>query len=217
MRQLTTSILICLGLTNAACILPADTLTSIGQGRGDDSGQIQYPGEAWHSFQPDLPVSMPPFNSMHVNWKQRIDQPYVFVDYVGSYTETGRLLPMIHRAMVEQGIEPSGPPFALFYDDPGVTPVDQLRSRACVPVDDRYEPSGSLSFEVLPSTTVTYAFAGGAYPEVPRCYSGLYQFMERSGWVENGPIRETYLVSPDSVESFDDLITEVQIPVTFAR
>lgn len=171
----------------------------------------------WHSFQPDLPISAPPFKKVEANWKQRIDQPYVFVEFVGSYTETGRLLPMVHRAMQAQGLEPAGPPFALYYDDPGKTPIERLRSRACVPVDSRVDAKGELNFDLLPSTTVVYAFASGAYPEVPRAYPGLYKYMAESGWVENGPIRETYLVAPTDESGFDSLLTEIQIPVTYSR
>ncbi len=171
--------------------------------------------QASHSYQPDLPTSAPPFEKVHANWKQRIDQPYVFVEYVGSYTETGRLLPLVHEAMRSRGIVPVGPPFALYYDDPGRVPADQLRSRACVPVDVRVDGDDALGFDVLPSTTVVYAYASGPYPEVPRAYPGLYSFMQNGGWVESGPIRETYLVSPAEVASFDELLTEIQIPVRF--
>ncbi len=170
-----------------------------------------------HSFQPDLPISEPPFERVHANWKQRLDQPYVFIECTGSYVETGRHLPLVQRAMLEQGFEPAGPPFTLFYDDPGQVPVDQLRSRACVPVDHPVEPTGVLDYDVLPSTTVVYAFAAGSYPEVPRCYPGLYSYMQTMGWVEDGPIRETYLISPSEVKEFAQLCCEVQIPVTYAR
>ncbi|MFT7668332.1 MAG: effector-binding domain-containing protein [Planctomycetota bacterium] len=195
-----------------ACIAPFDANPQSVNAGTDGQGIGQ-----WHSFEPDMPVNSAPFQNMNVNWKQRIDQPYVYVDFVGSYTETGRLLPSVHRSMVEQGLKPAGPPFGLFYDDPGKTPMEQLRSRACVPVDERVQTSGSLRFDILPSTTVTYAYVAGAYPEVPRSLPGLFDYMAKSGWVENGPIRETYLIAPDSVTNFDELITEVQIPVTYAN
>jgi effector-binding domain-containing protein len=173
--------------------------------------------QTWATIQPDLELSRPPYRQVHANWKQRLDQPYVFVEYTGSYTETGRLLPAVHAAMRDQGLEPSGPPFALFYDDPGRVPADQLVSRACVPVEGIVSPRGSLLFDVLPSTTVVYAFVTGPYPDVPMAYPGLLDYMRTMGWRENGPIRETYLIPPDSVQSFDQLTTEVQLPVTFAE
>jgi effector-binding domain-containing protein len=169
------------------------------------------------TFQPDLEISRPPFTKVNANWKQRLDQPYIFVEYVGSYVQTGRLLPMVQQAMLEQGIEASGAPFCLFFDDPGKVPSDELRSRACIPVDSPELPDGELTYDVLPSTTVAYAYASGAYPEVPCCYPGLYTYLGKMGWVEDGPIRETYLVSPADVKDFAALLTEVQIPVSFGR
>lgn len=198
-------------LTLSACFAPgADDGTKTSVTSGESIPQY------WHSFQPDLPISEPPFRQVHANWKQRIDQPYVYVDYEGSYLETGRLLPLVHQAMRDQGLEPSGAPFALYYDDPGRVAVERLRSRACVPVEGPVPVRGALEFDVLPSTTVVYAFAAGAYPEVPRCYPGLYSYMQTMGWVEAGPIRETYLVAPSAVLEFGELLTEVQIPVTYA-
>ena len=214
MHQPTSSIALVLLCLTAGVLISCQ---GVGTSQSVDARSRSKTPGTWHTFQPDLPLSAPPFKQVHANWKQRIDQPYVYVEFVGSYTETGRLLPMVHRSMVDQGLEPVGPPFALFYDDPGSTPIERLRSRACVPVEDLVQPNGKLQFDVLPSTTVVYAFASGPYPDVPRAYAGLYQFMSRSGWVENGPIRETYLVAPDSVEDFGELITEIQIPVTYER
>jgi effector-binding domain-containing protein len=199
-------------LAPMACQFPAGTTDLSTQPGGSAAGFEQV-----HRFQPDLPLSVAPFSEVHATWKQRIDQPYVFVEFTGSYTGTGRMLPKVHEAMASRGLEPAGPPFALFYDDPGRVPVEQLRSRACVPVGGRVDTGSALSFDVLPSTTVVYAFAVGPYPEVPRAYPGLYAFMEAGGWVESGPIRETYLISPAEVASFDELVTEIQIPVAYGR
>jgi effector-binding domain-containing protein len=165
------------------------------------------------AFEPtDLEISRAPFSQVFANWKQRIDQPYVYVDVTGSYARTGEALGRAHGMLLEQGIEPSGPPFALFYDDPGQVPVESLRARACFPVDLAITPKAELRFDVLESTTVVYAYVSGPYPEVPRSYPGLFEYMRGLGWQENGPIRETYLVDPGLVSSWDQLVTEVQIP-----
>lgn len=189
-----------------------------GPGGTQDAQQTDvYGSGATWIYEPDLPVSRPPFRDVHANWKQRIDQPYVYVEYTGPYFETGRLLPSVHQALQEAQITPSGPPFALFYDDPGKVPSDRLRSRACVPVDGMPKHLGRLSYDVLPSQTVAYAVVGGPYPDVPRSYPGLYGYMNKMGWVEDGPIREIYLVPPSSVTDFSQLMTEVQIPAVHGR
>ena len=194
------------------------TTACIGTSETDDA---QRPGFDGHGrtwiYEPDLPVSQPPFRQVHANWKHRLDQPYVYVEYVGPYFETGRLLPSVHQALRDAGLEPSGPPFALFYDDPGAVPADQLRSRACVPIAGMPKFLGKLSYDVLPSQTVAYAVIGGAYPDVPRSYPGIYGYMNQMGWIEDGPVREIYLVPPGAVSDYAQLMTEVQIPVVHGR
>lgn len=173
-------------------------------------------GAAW-SYTPDVRVSHAPFDDVHVDWKHRLDQPYVYLEHRGSYLQTGALLPQLQRAMVAQGLRPSGPPFGLYYDDPGRVPIDELRSRACVPVERELTPAAPLAFDVLPSTTVVYALVSGAYPEAPRAYPALFAYMGRLRWVEDGPIREIYLVEPSSVRDWTELRCEIQVPVRHAE
>ena len=169
------------------------------------------------AYVPELTVTNPPYDNVHASWKQRLDQPYVYLEHSGSYTNTGSLIPLLHKELMDQGLEASGPPFALYFDDPGRTPVEGLRSRACVPVAGVRSPRAPLQYDVLPSTTVVYAVVSGPYPEVPRAYPGMYKYMKKMNWVEDGPIREIYLISPSAVESWDELMTEIQLPATSAR
>lgn len=164
------------------------------------------------NYWPDLPVSSPPFAQVHASWKQCIDQPYIYFEHRGSYTETGSLIPTLQRELLAQGLEASGPPFALYYNDPARTAVGDLISRACFPISAARSPLSPLRYDVLPPVTVAYAYASGAYPEVPRVYPGIYAYMQKNNWVENGPIREIYLVAPLPGVSPEDLLCEVQIP-----
>jgi len=164
-------------------------------------------------YSSDLPISHPPFTTVHCNWKDRIDQGYVYLERVGPYSGTGSLIPEVHRLLAQQGIQPSGPPFALYYDDPGTVAPAALRSRACVPVESWTRATRPLSADSLPSRTVAYAVASGPYPDVPDCYKGLFGYMDRMNWTLAGPIREIYLIPPSEVEGYDDLLCEVQAPV----
>lgn len=169
-------------------------------------------GQGGPVYTPDLPVGHPPYEYVQASWKQRLDQPYVYIEHVGSYTETGSLIPVVHRELLAQGLVPDGSPFALFYDDPAKVPAQQLRSRACVPIQGVRSPSSPLAYEVLPSVTVSYAYVSGAYPGVARAYPHVYKFLETMTWLENGPIREIYLVAPLPGVPDSDLLTEIQIP-----
>ena len=198
----------------AVCCLLLGTLAACQTALPGGRGAPRAPRGDGPAVRPDLPVSRAPFHSVEVDWKHRLAQPYVYVEGSGSYTGIGDLLESLHARLLAEGIEPSGPPFALYYDDPGLVPVAELRMRACFPVESPRTPTPELGFDVLASRTVVYAFVGGPYPEVPRAYPGLYAFMGELGWVENGPIREIYLVNPGRVEDFADLVCEVQIPAT---
>ncbi|MDF1838384.1 MAG: GyrI-like domain-containing protein [Planctomycetota bacterium] len=180
--------------------------------QGALSPTVAAENQAGPVYMPDLPVGLPPYGNVEASWKQRLDQPYVYIEHVGSYTETGALIPVVHRELVAQGLVPDGAPFGLYYDDPAKVATHQLRSRACVPIQGVRSPSSPLAYEVLPSTTVAYAYVAGAYPGVPRAYPRIYQFLQTMNWVENGPIREIYLVAPLPGVSEDELITEIQIP-----
>jgi effector-binding domain-containing protein len=162
----------------------------------------------------DLRVARAPFDSVDANWKQRLDQPYVYLEGRGDYRGIGRLIERAFLAADEQDIEVAGPPFALYYDDPGRVAADALRMRACLPVDSAGEVREPLAQDLLASTTVVYAYVAGPYPEVPRAYPGLFAFMRELDWVECGPVREIYLSDPASVLDWDELLTEVQVPAT---
>ena len=139
-------------------------------------------------------------------------QPYVFVEHSGDYRKLGEAMRTLLTLAQESGIERSGPPFALFIDDPGHVPVESLRARACLPVKLPPEHLEGLRFEILPRAMVVYGRVAGAYTEVSRSYPALFAYLRELGWQSGGPIREVYLVNPADVIGYDQLETEVQIP-----
>ncbi len=186
-----------------ACVAPGAQSGSAGPG-GHDL-------RVWN-YVPDLPISQPPYREVHASWKQRLDVPYVFMEHFGSYSGTGALIPALHREVMAQGLEPDGPPFALFYDNPSQVPLDQLRSRACIPVRGARAVRAPLRYEVVRSTTVGYAFVSGPYPDAPRAYPGVFAYLDKMGWQQAGPIREVYLVPPGADPDPSALVCEIQIP-----
>lgn len=194
-----------LALSACATIESSDSLNS--------EGSPQASPETNWVYQSDLPISDPPFREVHCNWKDRLDQRYAYLEHVGPYSGTGALLPEVHRLLALEGVRPSGPPFALYYDDPSDKSPEGLRSRACVPVESWTQPSLPLKADTLPSRTVAYAVASGAYPNVPAVYSGIFTYMEKLNWALAGPIREIYLIPPSEVADYSELLCEVQIPV----
>src|SRR5262245_41920844 len=69
---------------------------------------------------------------IEANWKERLAQPYVYVEHAGDYRRLGDAMRSLFARAEEAGIEHAGPPFALFFDDPGSVPTEVLRARACL-------------------------------------------------------------------------------------
>lgn len=171
----------------------------------------------WSAGYIDLEVSHPPFEQVEANWKVRMEVPYVYLSHRGNYGDTGSLIPVLQGELSIQGLVADGPPFCLFYDDPAVTPTDALKSRACIPIRSKVPVRAPLAFGLLPSTTVAYAFASGAYPDVPKAWPGIFAYVERQQWVPGGPVREIYLVAPEAEPHLGQLMSEVEVPVRSAR
>jgi len=149
------------------------------------------------------------------NWKERMAQPYVFLEKLGDYRDLGEPMRRLLALAESQGVRVTGAPFALFYEDPGRVPVSQLRARVCLPVDEQPRNAPGLSFDVLDRAMVAYTRVSGPYPDVARVYPALFRFMSELHWSPGAPIREIYLVNPAQAETFDELVTEVQVPWSF--
>jgi effector-binding domain-containing protein len=160
-------------------------------------------------------LAIPASNGLaHVdaNWKERLAQPYVFLELRGDYRRLGDGMRRLLAEAQELELELDGTPFALFYDDPGRVALDELRARVCLPVGARPGRLGALQYDVLPRAMVVYARVPGAYPEVARSYPALFAYLGELGWSQGGPVREQYLVNPLDAAQHSELLTEVQIP-----
>lgn len=167
-------------------------------------------------YVPPVPVSHPPFDDVIVSWFMTLEQPYVYVDHIGSYTDTRSFIPMLLSEVHAQGLTMDGAPFCLFYDDAEVTPVADLRSRACVPIKGPTSPVSPLQYDVLPSRTNVVSAVSGPYTDVTRAYPAMNEYMRKLNFVADGPIRESYLVQPNHARSEDDLLCEIRVPVRSA-
>jgi AraC family transcriptional regulator len=178
----------------------------------NSGGALGASGVANASFRDDVAIARPPYHSVATEWKERLDQPYVFLELVGPYSDTGRFLGELRSHLEAQGLRASGAPFALFYDDPLRVAPENCRSRLCVPVETQVAVGAPLGFAVLPGVRVVYALVSGPYNSVSAAYPAMFDVLRTRNWVLDGPIREIYLVDPTRVASFDELVTEIQMP-----
>lgn len=201
------------GLALAASAL----LTPGCAGGADAETQAQALVQPGLRYQIDLPVSHPPFDTFHASWRVRLEEGYVFLEHYGSYADTGAHIPALLREMRVQGIEPTGAPFCLYYSDPATTARDRLYSRACVPIAGVRSPRTPLDYDVLPPVSVAYAYVSGPYPDVPRAYPRLSDWMSKLNWTLDGPILARYIVPPSTAASNGDYLCEIQMPAAVAQ
>jgi effector-binding domain-containing protein len=160
---------------------------------------------------PDVSISVAPFDVVHTQWKQRRATPYIYLEHVGDNRQAGAKISQLLQAAKEQSAPLDGAPFILFYDDPGVTPMNQLRSRVAIAINGDFSASLPLYVDQLPSENVVYAAVGGPFPDVRMAYPKMLEYLASRNWQARPPIREIYLTDPVNTP-LEDLITEVQIP-----
>ena len=72
----------------------------------------------------------------------------------GSYTRIGETMEKLAEWARAKKLEPAGNPFCLYYDNPGETPVDELRSEACIPVRRSFRGQGEVVPNEFPEAAV---------------------------------------------------------------
>jgi effector-binding domain-containing protein len=148
---------------------------------------------------------------IEANWKERREQPYVFLERRGDYRDLGQSMDRLLAEVHSLGLRGDGAPFALFLDDPGKVALVELRSRVCLPIADRPAELGTLRYEVLPRAMVVYARVQGPHASVALAYPALFSYLRTLGWQPGGPVREVYLSGPERAAP-GELVTEIQIP-----
>jgi AraC family transcriptional regulator len=103
----------------------------------------------------------------------------------------------------------------IYYDDPATTPVDALRSHACicVPSTVMAAPEG-LELMDLPEGEVAVGIHRGPYDRLEESYRWLFaEWLPSSGReADDRPCYETYVTDPRKTPP-EDLITHISIPL----
>jgi AraC family transcriptional regulator len=104
--------------------------------------------------------------------------------------------------------------FGIYYDDPSATPVEALRSEACVTVPDDWAPGGDLERREIRGGRYAVALHVGPYAELGRAYEWLYgTWLAQSGEeAADAPCVEEYLNDARTVPPAE-LRTEIWLPL----
>jgi AraC family transcriptional regulator len=104
--------------------------------------------------------------------------------------------------------------FGIYYDDVQSTPVEALRSDACVSVPDDWTPSGELQRREIRGGRYAVTLHVGPYSELERQYTWLYgTWLPQSGEEPaDAPCVEVYLNDARVVPPVE-LRTEIWLPL----
>ena len=124
-------------------------------------------------------------------------QLIAFVEKVGTYSGIGETMKELKAWIDSKGIDQSGYPFCLFYDNPTETQEAELRSEACIPVAKAFEPQGDVKLKELPEAQV----AETRHQRLPEQFAGTYgPFLEgliSGGYQILGPAKEYFMSVSD--------------------
>jgi AraC family transcriptional regulator len=109
---------------------------------------------------------------------------------------------------------PGARSFGIYYDDPSATPVEALRSEACVSVPDNWAPSDDLQRREIRGGRYAVVLHVGPYAELGRVYTWLYgTWLAQSGEeAADAPCVEEYLNDARTVPPAE-LRTEIWLPL----
>jgi AraC family transcriptional regulator len=137
------------------------------------------------------------------------------VAHKGAYMQIDQAMGRLFSALAAQKIiAPDQAMRAVFFDDPDLTPVDALRSRACSPIADGVPLAPPLEEIVLREGLYARLRYHGPYADMKGAYRWLLgAWLPRSGYEpDDEPIFEVYLNSPQYVAP-TDLLTDIHLPL----
>jgi AraC family transcriptional regulator len=133
----------------------------------------------------------------------------------GPYLQIDQAIGRLFTALAAQKImAPDQAMRALFFDDPDLTPVDALRSRACSPVAEGLPLAPPLEEAIMRGGLYARLNYRGPYADMKGAYRWLLgAWLPQSGYEpDDDPIFEAYLNNPQHVAPAD-LMTHIHLPL----
>jgi AraC family transcriptional regulator len=159
-----------------------------------------------------------PMTEIEITIAKREPQTIAYVRHVGPYAQVGDAWGSLMKWGWKKMMFRPAETFGLSYDDPDVTPAEQLRYEACMVVKPGTKVKAPVELKDIPGGTYAVVMHEGAYEGFAETYAKLI------GRICSGPIngRQWQLGDPPALEKYlndprktkpEDLRTEVWLPV----
>ena len=107
----------------------------------------------------------------------------------------GELLPQVDAEILNAGVRPTGPAFAIYH----VYREDRVDMELGFPVDEPIPTTDPVVGRELPATTAAVTFHHGPYTALGDAYKAVEAWMQENGREASGPAWEVYWVGPMDV------------------
>lgn len=137
------------------------------------------------------------------------------LSFTGSYNQTAEKLDELVAWVLRAGRPYSGPPMAIYYDDPEKVAEADLRAEALVPMGEQCDGGDDIVRKELPGAEVATALHQGAYAGIGAVYKEIFGWIAENGYryVEEAGTREIFHKVLGEVDAAAEFLTEIQVPI----
>lgn len=139
----------------------------------------------------------------------------ISIDHLGSYLKIGKAFDLLYGWLAAHGLlRTEMRSIGLFYDDPTALAEEQLRSRACIVIDEPIALDTPFIYTDIAGGQYAVLRHTGPYANMKAAYQWLYgEWLVQSGQVVgHAPVFEEYLNSPRTTLP-TALLTQIYLPL----
>jgi effector-binding domain-containing protein len=130
---------------------------------------------------------------------------------IPTYSDFGRLFGELFGYLGSHGVNPAGPPLAIYYDDE--YREKDVDVEVAVPVAGKVPANKRVKFKELPAVEqMASTIHHGDYSGFGQAYAALMGWIDKNGYRITDHCREIYLQGPGQCEPAS-YVTEIQFPV----
>lgn len=112
----------------------------------------------------------------------------------------------IYAHLAANGVEPAGPPFAIYAGEPA--PGEPWDVEICAPISRPVEAPPGYRTQTIPGGPVARVVHRGPYEMIGPAYDALSEWVGQHGRTFTGPPREIYMSEPDTPPERIETIVE---------
>ncbi len=143
----------------------------------------------------------------------RIRVAYVQIE--GPYEQWGKRLMELVSLLDSRKVQINGAPFGRYYDSPLDTPVEKLRSEACIPIKGRVAASTGVKVKQLEAAMMATTVHEGPPERYTDTYGALFGWIIANGYEFYGPAMEIFPLPSENLRP--GMGTEIQQPIRKAK